>query len=340
MSGIGPTSLLVDTDGGIDDVLALLLLVAAGRPPDLVTVCFGNVDLRTAAYNTRAALELVGATPEVHLGADRPLVGETIHARHIHGDDGLGGSPIIPPTRPAASADAVATLLATLRDAARRGAPVDLLTLGPLTNIALALRLDPRIAAGVGKLVVMGGTCYGRGNSTPAAEYNVYADPEAAAIVLTAGLPTTIVPWEVCVAGAVPGSVVDVALAAATQNAVTAFVGGIARHARGVRGRLAGKDEFVLPDPLAAAVLLDPSIVERSVVASLGVELAGGLTRGMTVVDPSGRLGTPAVEVVEAVAQPAAHGLVARILAAAEAPRGRADDGGAAATRSPAVPAE
>ncbi len=335
----GPTPLVVDTDGGIDDVLALLLLAASGRPPDLVTVCFGNVDLRTAAHNVRAVLELVGAAPEVHLGAERPLVGETIHARHIHGDDGLGGSPIVAPTRPAASEDAVAALQGRLREAALSGTPVDLLTLGPLTNIALALRLAPGIAAGIGKLVVMGGTCYGRGNTTPAAEYNVYADPEAASIVLTAGLPTTMVPWEVCDDAAVPGSLVDAVLTAAPESGIAALVGGIARHARGVRRHLTGKDEFVLPDPLAAAVLLDPAIVERSVVASVEVGLAPGLTRGMTVVDPSGRLESPKIAVVEAVDHQAAHGLVARILGAREARREQTTEGRAADSGSTAIPA-
>jgi purine nucleosidase len=322
MSG-GSPFLIVDTDGGVDDVLALLLLAASGRPPDLVTVCFGNVDLRTAAYNVRAVLELVDAAAEVHLGAERPLVGDAIHARHIHGDDGLGGASVVPPTRAASSEDAVATLCRVLRQAAQRGRPVDLLTLGPLTNVALALRLDPAAVAGIGRLVVMGGTCFGRGNTTPAAEYNVFADPEAAAIVLAAGAATTIVPWEACVDAALPGPAVDDAFAPPPANSITAFVSTIVRHYRAVRQNLTGLDELVLPDPMAAAVLLDERLAARTISAAVGVELAGRLTRGMTVVDPSRRLETPPVTVVEAVDRQAAHGLLARILEAGEGARER-----------------
>lgn len=307
--------LIVDTDGGVDDVLALLLLVASGRSPDLVTVCFGNVDLATAGYNTRAALQLADVTPEVHLGAQRPLVGDPLHAHHIHGEDGLGGAHIHPPRHAAASDDAVHALRRAIGDAAQTGTAVDLLTLGPLTNVALALLLEPTIKAGIRRLVMMGGTCCGRGNTTPAAEYNIVADPEAAAVVVSAGIPTTMVSWEACLAVAIPGAIVDDMVAAVPVTPVTAFIAGLARHARAVRLRLGSDDAFVLPDPVAAAVLMDRSIVARSVTASVAVELQGALTRGMTVVDPSQRLGSQPLEVVEEVNLEASFGLLARILA-------------------------
>jgi purine nucleosidase/non-specific riboncleoside hydrolase len=163
----------------------------------------------------------------------------------------------------------------------------------------------------------MGGTCFGRGNTTPAAEFNVLADAEAASVVLPAGLPTELVPWEVCLENPISGAEIDRDLAAAPPGPIADLVRGLAASGRALRERFGGGDEFVLPDPLAVAVYLDRSVVARSVSASVAVELAGTLTRGMTVVDPSGRLGAPPIEVVEAVHPHALDGFFGRILAPA-----------------------
>ena len=198
-AGVMPNRLILDTDGGVDDAQALLLLIANGRAPDAITTVFGNVDLEAATRNVLATLAVVGADIPVHQGAAEPLVQEIIHAKHVHGEDGLGGAPRPGETGDVASFDGVDFLVATLNDAAAIGERVDLLTIGPLTNLALALEQAPSIVDGIGQLTIMGGTVYGRGNVTPAAEFNIFADPEAAAVVFRAALDTVVVPWEPCV---------------------------------------------------------------------------------------------------------------------------------------------
>src|SRR5262249_18955074 len=155
--------------------------------------------------------------------------------------------------------------------------PVDLLMVGPLTNLALALRRTPGIMKGVGHLIIMGGTLNGRGNVTPAAEFNVFCDPEAAAIVLGAGLDTTVVPWEPCLSLFVAGSAIARMLEAAPDSEYKAFVQGLVEHERSRHIREGKGDRLFLVDPLAAAVAVEPSIVTKALQASVGVALAPGL---------------------------------------------------------------
>ncbi|MCW1931714.1 nucleoside hydrolase [Pararhodobacter zhoushanensis] len=290
------SKLILDTDGGVDDAQALLMLIAAGRTPDAVTTVFGNVDLDAATRNILSVLAVAGAGDvPVHKGAPAALVNPPIAAREIHGADGLGGAPR-PESQPeAAGDDAVGFLVAELRAAIAGGWKVDLLMIGPLTNLALALRCAPDCAAGVGQLVIMGGTIDGRGNVTPAAEFNIYADPEAAQIVLTAGLETLLVPWETCADHRMSGAQVAALFDDTPETAQTRFSAALSTHAMKVIKGFTGEDYFRFVDPLAAAVLIDPAIATETLTASLDVALAPGLTRGMVVVDPSGRLGTPPV---------------------------------------------
>ena len=293
--------LIFDSDGGVDDAQALILLVANGRTPDLITTVFGNVGLDQATTNLLAVCALLGVEIPVHRGADRPLTQPIIDAKYVHGEDGLGGAP-----RPAkqgmpASTDGVGVLIRTFKDAAARGEKVDILMIGPMTNLALALRLDPSIVDGIGTLTIMGGNVYGRGNTTPAAEFNIYADPEAGHIVFTAGVETVVVPWEPCTTHFMTGPRVDALCASISLNPLLLFSKALADHARGNSVKRGHPDRLLYVDPLAAAVLLDPSMVTKSVFASSSVALAPGITRGMTLVDPSGRLGTPRITFVEEV---------------------------------------
>jgi purine nucleosidase len=305
--------LILDTDGGVDDAQALLLLIAAGRAPHAITTVYGNVSLEAATENVLAILAAAGAHIEVHAGAAQPLVESRIDARHVHGEDGLGGAPRPAETRDLSGTDAVQFLTATLT--AATADPVDLLMVGPLTNLALALRRTPGILAGIGRLTVMGGTLQGRGNVTPAAEFNIFCDPEAAAIVLGAGLDTTVVPWEPCVSHFLEGRDIDRMLEAAPDSAYKAFVRGLMEHDRSRHVREGKGDRLFLIDPLAAAVAVEPAIVTKALRASVGVSLAPGLTRGMTVIDPSGRLGTPTVTVVEEARQDRLAALIAASIA-------------------------
>jgi purine nucleosidase/non-specific riboncleoside hydrolase len=303
---IGPRRMLrpliLDTDGGVDDAQALLMLLAAGRAPQIVTTVFGNVGLRDATRNILSVLGLAGrADIPVHAGADRPLVQPILDATRIHGADGLGGAPrpaVIPDP---AGHDGISVLVSRLRAAARAGGKVDLLMIGPLTNLALALRLAPDCAAGIGQVTLMGGSSHGRGNITPAAEFNIFADPEAAAIVLGAEIEIVIVPWETCAAHRMTGAEVDALFDSVPDGPCKAFSKALADHARATIAGFGGGDHFRFVDPLAAAVVIDPGIVTTSFRASVEVALAPGPARGMTVVDPSGRLGPPTRSFVETV---------------------------------------
>ncbi|WP_127145525.1 nucleoside hydrolase [Pelagibacterium montanilacus] len=297
---MAPNRLILDTDGGVDDAQALLMLLANDRAPDAITTVFGNVGCDAATRNILAVLAVAEAGDiPVHQGAHAPLVQPVIDARYIHGEDGLGGAP-----RPASlpelrSADAIGFLRTSSRDAAARGEKVDILMIGPLTNLATALRLEPSIVSGIGRLTIMGGTLHGRGNTTPAAEFNIYADPESAAIVFEADIETLVVPWEPCVSHFMDGPDVDALLGRTANSPQAEFSRALVSHARSIIAGYGGGDVFRFVDPLAAAVVIDPSIVTRAIEASVAVVLAPGLARGMTLVDPSGRLGTPPVTLVE-----------------------------------------
>ena len=135
-----------------------------------------------------ATLAHAGAAIPVHTGAAQPLAQDWVDAHHVHGEDGLGGAPRPDRTAEVAGSDAVGFLVSTLSAAAATADPVDLLMIGPLTNLALALQRAPGITGGIGRLVIMGGTIHGRGNVTPAAEFNIFSDPEAAAMVFGAAI--------------------------------------------------------------------------------------------------------------------------------------------------------
>ncbi|MGO4840664.1 nucleoside hydrolase, partial [Rhizobiaceae sp. 2RAB30] len=145
----------------------------------------------------------------------------------------------------------------TLRAAAAEDWRVDLLMIGPLTNLALALRLEPGIVAGIGQLTIMGGTVYGRGNTTPAAEFNIYADPEAASIVFGADILTVVVPWEACVTHSLTGAEVDGLFEQVGEGLEKAFSQALARHSRQIVAGFGAGDLFRFVDPFAAAVVVE-----------------------------------------------------------------------------------
>jgi purine nucleosidase len=298
---MAPDRLILDTDGGVDDAQALLLLIAAGRAPDAITTVFGNVSLDAATSNVLATLAVAGAAIPVHTGAAQPLAQEWVHAHHVHGEDGLGGAPRPARTADIAGSDAVGFLAATLSAAAATADPIDLLMIGPLTNLALALQRAPGITGGIGRLTIMGGTVHGRGNVTPAAEFNIFSDPEAAAIVFGTAIDTTVVPWEPCQAHALMGAEIDRMFEPVVAGDYKAFTQALVQHERKRHVRNGQGDCFFFIDPLAAAVVVEPAMVTRSLRASLAVALAPGITRGMTVIDPSGRLATPMVTLIEEV---------------------------------------
>jgi inosine-uridine nucleoside N-ribohydrolase len=287
----GPMPVAIDTDPGVDDALALLL---AFRAPEwrieAVTTVAGNVPVDAGTRNVARILGVVrpGDPPRVGVGAPGPLARSLVSATHVHGEDGLGGlgqaaapdgRPVFPewPIRPYPG-DAAELLVECAR---RWPGTLLVVALGPLTNLALAVARDPEALRRVRAVVAMGGSVAVGGNVTAAAEYNVFADPEAAARVVGAGLPLWLVPLDVTHQAV--WSAARIARLAGATDPVVRF-----GHALAERGlalaRAWGAEGIVMHDPLAVAVALDPTLVEAPMLP-VAVETVGELTRGVTVVD-------------------------------------------------------
>ncbi|MTI16334.1 nucleoside hydrolase [Rhodobacteraceae bacterium RKSG542] len=294
---------ILDTDGGTDDALALLMLLGNDRAPDLITTCFGNVGLEQSTVNILDVLSVAGVDIPVHTGAEKPLRGPIVNAQDVHGEDGLGGA-----TRPqirseVSSSDAVGEIIRVLRNALMLGrqGSVDILMLGPLTNLALVLDRAPELAAAIGRLWIMGGTCRGRGNITAAAEFNIYCDPEAAEIVLGQPLNTTVIPWEPTLQTALPADVLAGMFSRLPDCPVVSFAREICDHGRALAQDWYQDDFLIMPDPLAAAYVLDEAVSTRTMICGVLVETEGRFSRGATIIDYEGKASRPVVGIVEKV---------------------------------------
>lgn len=270
--------LLIDTDPGVDDALALLMAYRHSRI-EALTVTAGNVGLAHTVANALKLTELVGADTPVHPGCPVPLVLPADDAAYVHGLDGFGDAGIAPATRTAADEHAA---LALLRLSHAHAGALTLVALGPLTNLALALRLDPGLPQRVARLVVMGGAVTGRGNTSVSAEFNVGFDPEAAHVVFSSWPRFELVDWEATVRHALDYTAAERWLAHDDPRA--RFYAAISRKTRAFnreRGRLG----LIAADALAMAVVVDPGIVTRAEERHVEVELHGARTRGATIVD-------------------------------------------------------
>ena len=282
--------LLIDTDPGIDDALALLLAFASpGISVEAVTTVAGNVSVDLATDNLLRILGVVrpDPLPRIARGADTPLARPLEHAAHVHGDDGLGhvdrlvepdGRPRYPLAPHALETLDGADLI--LETAERLGPELTVVALGPLTNLALALSRGARTLARVARVVVMGGAVREAGNVTPAAEFNFHVDPEAAAAVFDAGLPLELVPLDVTRQVLLRPSHLA-RLGADTP--VTRFVSDFTRHGFAFADEW-GDGGMAMHDPLAVGVALDPGLVTFEPL-HLEVECGGRHTRGMVVAD-------------------------------------------------------
>ena len=270
------TKIILDCDPGIDDALAIAF---AHGHPDIelvgITTVAGNVGLAKTTANALAVCEFIGAgqTP-VTSGCARPLLRPALDARHVHGDSGLGGATLPPPAASAAPGHAIDYIIDTV--SAARG-EITLVATGPLTNIALAARREPRLAEWVRRFVIMGGSA-GRGNVTPAAEYNIWADPEAAAVVFRAG-------WTVTMLG------LDVTLRTSATAAVQEQMRDLGPL--GSTLLLPALEQYravcepagpPVHDVCAVAWVAQPELFGL-VPARVEVEVAGQFTAGMTVTD-------------------------------------------------------
>jgi len=279
--------IVIDTDTASDDAVAILMAL---RHPDVqveaITMVSGNVPVKQATRNACITAELCDADVPVYMGATRPLLREPFHAQFFHGADGLGGVELPEPKKQPESAYAVEALIDIFRDNPKQ---IELVTLGPLTNIGLALRQEPELAGWIKHCTVMGGAACTVGNITPAAEYNIWCDPEAANIVFHSGIPISMVGWELCRGEAnLLDEDMDYIRSLGTKYADFAL--DINMTALKVNRDWLGDPGMGLPDPVAMAVAIDPEICTRSQQCYVDVEIHSDLTRGMTVVDQLGVL--------------------------------------------------
>ncbi|MCO6050420.1 nucleoside hydrolase [Mesorhizobium sp. RP14(2022)] len=275
--------IIIDTDPGQDDALAIML--ALGSPDELnvlgVTAVAGNVPLHLTEKNARKICELSGR-PEVKVfkGADRPLMRPLVTAEHVHGKTGLDGPDLSEPTMPLQDEPAVDFIIRSLKEEAPN--TVSLVVLGPLTNIAQALIRAPEIAQRIEEIVLMGGGFFEGGNITPAAEFNIYVDPHAADIVFRCGAPIVVMPLDVTHKALTTQSRIDAFRALGTKagDAAVALLDFFERFDE----EKYGTDGGPLHDPCTVAYLLRPELFGgRS--CNVAVELVSELTLGMTVID-------------------------------------------------------
>jgi purine nucleosidase len=272
---------LIDTDTASDDAVALIMAL---RSPEVevvgITTVAGNVEVQQASRNALYTAELCGSDVPVFTGAEKPLKRPHLSADWFHGKDGLGDHGYPAPGRAPERQSATDSIIERIE--AHPG--LVMVTLGPLTNVALALEKRPSIAGKVSRCVVMGGAPCCEGNVTPAAEYNIWCDPEAARIVMRSELPIELVGWHLCRGDAVL-NLRDIERVLSFGTPVANFAVECNSRAQEAYFVQTGEHGISLPDPVAMAVALDERIVTSESEHFLDVETESELARGMTVVD-------------------------------------------------------
>jgi purine nucleosidase len=286
---VSSRNILIDTDCASDDAVALIMAL---RSPDVrvlaITVVAGNVGLEQGTANALYTVELCASEVPVFSGAAAPLIRPLADASWFHGRDGLGDRGYGPSARTPEKEFAVDAMVRVIE----ANAGIEVITLGPLTNLALALRQSPAIAGNVSRCVVMGGAPCCEGNVSPSAEYNFWVDPEAARVVLRSQLPIELVGWQLSRGSAVVnGRETEEILALGTS------FGEFAVHANDTARQAyqtqTGEIGIALPDPIAMAILLDPALSLVSTEHYMDVQIDSGITRGMSVVDKLGVAADP-----------------------------------------------
>jgi purine nucleosidase len=289
---------IIDTDTASDDAVALMMALRAAQVDVVaITTVAGNVNLTQGTRNALTVVERCGADVPVYMGLAKPLLRPASDATFFHGKDGMGDMNLPEPCRTAESEHAVDALIRVLGAYAGE---ITLVTLGPLSNIAAALIRAPELAQQVKQCYVMGGNANTIGNITPAAEYNIWCDPEAARIVFHSGMPILMIGHEL--------SLNDAVLTTEELSELRAL-GPLAElavdcNAAALRASTGWLQEagLTLPDPVAMSIALDPSICTIREHRHVDVEVKSDLTRGMTVVDRWGVLRqSPNIDVCYAI---------------------------------------
>lgn len=286
-----PRPIIIDTDPGQDDAVAILLALASPELEVLgITAVAGNVPLSLTSRNARMLLELANRRDvPVFAGAIRPMVRPLVTAEYIHGKTGLDGPDLPEPTLALTPGDAVDFIIRTLRE--RAAGTVTLCPLGPLTNIALALVRAPDIASRIAQIVLMGGGCFEGGNITPAAEFNIHVDPHAAEVVFKSGVPIVMMPLDVT--HQVLTTPARIAALRAVGNRSSEVVAQMLEFFERFDVAKYGSDGGPLHDPCVIAYLLRPDLFGGRHI-NVEIETRSELTMGMTVADWWGVTGRPA----------------------------------------------
>ena len=273
--------IIIDTDPGQDDAVAILLALASPELDVLaLTTVAGNVPLELTTLNARKICELVGrADLPIYAGCDRPMRRPLVTAEHVHGRSGLDGVELAPPSMPVQPDHAVDFIIRTLREHPANS--VTLVPIGPLTNIATALTQAPDIAGRIQEIVLMGGAYFEVGNITPTAEFNIYVDPEAAEVVFSSGVPLTVMPLDVTHQALTDRHWIETMRALGpVGQAVASWTDFFERYDR----EKYGSEGAPLHDPCTIAWLLRPDLFTGRHI-NVEIETEGRLTTGMTVAD-------------------------------------------------------
>jgi purine nucleosidase len=273
---------LIDTDTASDDAVALVMAVRyPGVNVEAITIVAGNVPVDQGVQNALYTLELCQSQVPVYLGMSSPLNRPLETAQFVHGEDGMGDIGLPLSGRQPAGDNAIQVIIETIH---RFAGEITLVTLGPLTNIAMALRQDPGIASAVRECVIMGGTGQGHGNMTPVAEYNFWVDPDAAKIVFESGMFIKMVGWDISRTYATVDPQESAHLRSFNTSLASFCVdiqGPVFNYAVN-QSRLPG---FDLPDPIAMAIALKPEVALETRFLFVAIENQSELCRGQSVVD-------------------------------------------------------
>ena len=275
--------IIIDTDPGQDDAVAILMALASADELEVlgIVAVAGNVPLTHTERNARRIVELAGRTDvPVFAGCPRPMMRKLVTAEHVHGRTGLDGADLPDPSMPLQGKHGVDFIVETLL-AAEPGS-ITLCTLGPLTDVALALAKAPEIVRGIREIVMMGGAYFEVGNITPSAEFNIYADPEAANAVMTSGAPIVMAPPDLT--HRVLTTNERLAALRAIGNLTGAVVAGLLGFSERFDLVKYGSLGAPLHDPTVIAYLLDPTLFTGKTI-NVSVETSSLLTLGMTVAD-------------------------------------------------------
>jgi len=283
--------LVIDTDPGVDDAEAIMM---ASVHPDAnieaVTVVSGNVPLEHTTANACKILDVMGEEAAVYAGCPGPLVSRPDEdAAFVHGEDGLGDAGLAASTRKVEEEHAANALVRMAND---HPGELSLVAIGPLTNIALATRLDPGMPQKYKELILMGGAIYAQGNTVnTTAEFNIFFDPEAAYVVFDAWPELTMVSWEATMSHPIGSE--KLARLQNNNNPRGQFFDAISAQVLKYISEVMKRDVLLAADPLAMAVALEPDIVTRAAKHHVHVERMGGASRGQTIVDWNDRAGKP-----------------------------------------------